>query len=201
MLSSTDHKLLTALLSRQEETGVAAELPPERIAEIASGSGSPPSNAEVAVLLASPVARDELVLQRRLHRMRQATLTLSQPSANDNHMLYPYRAAAASLEGVGETDRGLLELEGPWAFLQVEPGLDENEPYLLTLRLRPEVPGGLANRTLEVREAGPDGLVWLTGRTDNAGVIQAVWDHAGLRPRDRPFASGLRVEGIGFGER
>lgn len=228
MLSPTDRKLLAALLSRQEETGAAAQLPPERVAEIASGS--PPSVGEAAALLASPLARDELALHRRIRGLpRQAlpedgtandnrwfregapserrslsgTLYLSQDdrSANgdrsaNNDLLFPYRAAAASRGSEGDAGQELLELGGPWASLLIEPGPDDETPYLLTLRLRPEAPGGVAARIIEVREIHPDGLVWLTGRTDDAGVIHAVWAHAGLRPRDRPFASGLRVEGV-----
>jgi len=222
MLSPTDRKLLAALLCRQEETGAAAGLPPKRVAEIASGS--PPNVGEVAALLASPLARDELVLHRRIQRLgRQVSpkdetanyntvfedigeFALRSPSrlegsgprdkgANDN-LLFPYRAAAASRGSESDLGPDLLELDGPWASLLVEPGPDDETPYVLTLRLRPEAPGGQAARVIEVREVHPDGLVWLAGRTDDAGVIHAVWAHAGLRPQDRPFASGLRMEGI-----
>jgi len=227
MLSLTDRKLLAALLSRQDETGAAAELSPERVAEIASGS--PPNADEAAALLASPLARDELVLHRRIQRLRsqaspkdEAThddtvlqdvgeFALRSPPrveslgprdtiANDN-LLFPYRAAAASRGSESDPGPDLLELGGPWASLLVEPGPDDETPYVLTLRLRPEAPGGQAARMIEVREVHPDGLVWLTGRTDDAGVMHAVWAHAGLRPQDRPFASGLRIESIHPGQR
>lgn len=79
MLSPTDRKLLGALLSRQEETGVAAELPSERIAEIAAGS--PSSADEAAALLASPLAREELALRRRLRRLRE----VDPPSPDPRH--------------------------------------------------------------------------------------------------------------------
>jgi len=59
----------------------------------------------------------------------------------------------------GVADPDLLELGGPWASLLVEPGPDDETPYLLTLRLRPEVPGGVVGRATEVREVHPDGLV------------------------------------------
>jgi MFS family permease len=64
MLSPTDRrKLLAALLTRQQETEAEAQLPPERIAEIAAGS--PPSDNEAAALLASPAARKKLAVYHR----------------------------------------------------------------------------------------------------------------------------------------
>lgn len=331
MLSPTDRKLLGALLSRQEEAGASAELPPERVAEIAAGS--PPSPDEATALLVSPLAREELVLHRRLRHLRGAvspggpqpvrgswqgrpvlgppvprsadsdpsvrrpsmpadtpfgvadhppdvndTMPLtrepaavrplvrggppppsgpgarlagpphegSQPprpptaptdagppaagTAADN-LLLPRGATPARVEeeakpagaagwarllsrlwarlrrrgpdpasgqGAGRIGGKPLRFEGPWASLRVEPGAG-GAPDSLTLRLRPEVPGGPVGRAVEVREPQPDGLVWLAGYTDGAGVIRVAWAHAGLKPQDRPFASGLRIHGIEAG--
>lgn len=317
MLSPTDRKLLAILLSRQEETGAAAELPSERVAEIASGS--PPDADETAALLASPLARDELILHRRIRRLQRVTTPRNESTEGDrsfpssgvagrlprgspppfggpredpdpfgfeadppedglpplvglppsdgprenpdpsgfdagpkddlldmgfgglspsgpggvirgsspDNLLFPRpitpaRAKAKpagntgwvgmllrlwrrlggrksdlpSGKNIGHARREPLEFDGPWASLLVELKPDNDASYLLTLRLRPEVPGGPAGRALEVREPHPGGLVWLTGRTDGAGLLQAVWVHSDLRPHDRPLASGLRINGV-----
>lgn len=248
MLSPTDRKLLAALLRRQKETGAAAELPPERVAEIATGSA--PSADEAAALLASPLAREELVLHRRLRRLRRDTPPRREPAnsnpfipdravagplmrgwlppsgkpgrspakpetdhgggphsnapvepslspvnkAGGDNLLFPQSTAPTREGEKTDRDQEPLQLDGPWASLRVEPGPSDDAPYLLTLRLRPEVPGGVANRALEVREFHPDGFVWLTGRTDTTGTIHAIWGYAGLRPQDRPFTLGLRID-------
>jgi hypothetical protein len=111
MLSPTDRKLLGALLSRQEETGTAAELPPERVAKIAARAT--PSEDEIAALLASPLARDELILHRRLQHLRQTASPGGGPrprqgptqrhpvpvfAMGDPSLLHPWRSSPALLE-------------------------------------------------------------------------------------------------------
>lgn len=187
MLSPSDRKLLSALLLRQEEVGAAAELPSERLRAFAEGDASP-TTAEAGALLASPVAREELALFRRLRRLRLST---EQAGAANDNLFRPLRVAAFS-RGMDDAQQ-VLELGCRVATLVVERGFNENEGYLLTFRLEPGVAGGVAGRRVEVREDDPDRLLWLDGRTDATGAVHAVWPHPGLRPHERRPAGGLRI--------
>src|SRR4051812_8494808 len=165
-LDPDDARLLAAFLTRQREEGAAGQLPSERLRALAAGHGTPLAVREAAALLASPVAREELALHLRLERLRRAT------AANDDRRVLRIpaderlAAADANTAAGGEAFR----LECGDAELWVAPGYTASARFLLTLRLSPETQGGIAERAVEVREDGPDGLVWLGGRTDEDGA-------------------------------
>lgn len=190
MSRQDDIRLLAAILAGQEEEGAAAELPPERLLAFAQEEATP-TPAEAAALLASPAAREELALLRRV-RWLQLSAEQAGPAANDN-LLQPVRRAAFS-RNLEDDAQQVLELACRIATLAVERGFDEDEPYLLTLHLaQGGVAGSVAGRRVEVREDDPRRLLWLSGRTDAAGAVHAAWPHPDLRPHERQPAGGLRV--------
>jgi hypothetical protein len=180
-LAPEDARLLAAFLARQREEGAAAELPSERLRALAAGRGAPLAVREAAALLASPVAREELALHLRLEPLRRAT------AANDARRVFriPAEERLAAADADAALEGEAFRLECGDAELWVVPGYTASARFLLTLRLLPETQGGIAERTVEVREDGPDGLVWLAGRTDENGAIHQVWAHEDTTPHAR----------------
>lgn len=170
---TNEHKLalLAAMFSLQEEAGDAFDIAPDRI--IALAAGEPASAAEQAVLLASPLAREELVLQRRLRALRLAEFWQHRV-ANDNAATrLRSRLEAAESEPIQD-----LDLHCAAGVLLLRRGPNARAPFLLTLTLDPGWWGGLQARIrVVVRESGPDGLVWMQGVTDGDGVLREVWPH------------------------
>jgi len=169
MLSDDEIAALAAVFADQAgDDARVGPVVPQRMAVIARNPAAM-SRAEMAALLVSARFRAAFDAAR-----------LAPPApANDNRYELVARSFAAD---DGRADR--IELEAAFGTLLVRPGPDAEVPHLLTFRLDPNVPGGLAERRVMVWETR-SGRVWLDGRTDDTGVLHAAWPFGAARPRDR----------------
>lgn len=155
----------------QVETGLGEALDPGRARAMLT-TGPAATEAETALLLASPLAR--AVLAEALLDLREA---FGRRTAR-------FAAAAAS----GVPLRIALEGEG-WRIAAVPPALD-GEPWLIDLvlsdALLDALPAGSA-----VRVADEGGLVWIEGEPDEDGRVLAAWPHAASPSAVRPLTLAL----------
>lgn len=187
----TMHRVLTILTEEQEEDGSALDIDAERYLAIAAGN--PMTEGEVGIVLASPLARDLLVLADCYVRDVLA------PTRSEIGTAVSFSNTTLAASGVGSDEPGLdvqinVLSQTPLARLVTEPGPGGAFGHLLTLTLDPrawdgEIVDGL-NVTL--REEGADGRVWLSGTTDARGVLPGSWPEGDESPRDRYARLGER---------
>jgi hypothetical protein len=174
---AADADLINWMLSLQEEDAPdAGSIPPLRLAQLALDPASATPDEQLTLTL-SPTTRRDLALTR------QALLA---PAVNDNVFSVVSLAAADGAERPITLDLDDL------AQLVVEPGPAADLPYILSLTVRPHLPGGVAHRRVVVRERG-SGLIWLDDTTDGTGSVHAVWPHPGLVPARRLDADDLQL--------
>ncbi len=187
MSDDSDEALLAALLQGQTRRADVPEISPERIQAIAAGA--PITETDMAVLLRSPSARAELDEAIRLRRLLSDIPAKEDGPANDN-ILLPSRAAAA-----GTTSALKLTDKLGRAHVLVWPGHLDAE-FFIRLRLDGALrPGQPVNGIyVEIREAGVEGRVVLSGRTGDQGELSGTWPHAAGSPFNRDGLPPLRID-------
>lgn len=187
MNSPTLDRLCRLLELWHEEDGRCLAIGEQRYFDIATGRAEP-TREETEVFLSSPLALEILNAAYALHIVQQRQRW---PHGGAG----PLFAIPQALAAAGAVDLPQLPYQidikdagdRVVAHVQVDRGFDAETPYLLILELEPaEWPDRVtAGISLAVIERGVDGLLWLTGTTDQDGVVTGVWRTGREAPWDR----------------
>lgn len=178
------HKLLASVLAGQVETGQYGALSPQRLRE-ALTSGPDLNDAERALLLLSPVARDDWDRARRevLDEVRDRWI-----DSGARTELVPLAAASAS-------ETGQIDISGADFAVSLFRQDDEGTTWVILVQLGPTLRAGLHPMSA-LRLVDDTGLEWARGRPDAQGELLATWQNDQISLQERASVHRLRVEPI-----
>ncbi len=184
MSSRNLHKLMAYVLARQVESGEYGAVSEQRLRE-ALTDGPDLDDAERALLLLSPVARDDWDRVRRevLDDVREHWM-----GSGADTELVPLAASSAS-------DTGQIDVNGPDFTVSLFQQDHEGTTWVILVQLGPNLRAGLYPMST-LRLIDDEGLEWARGRPDAQGELIATWHNDEVSLQERAKGHRLRLEPI-----
>jgi hypothetical protein len=174
-------RLTAAILSRQIETGEFEVLSEKRLRE-AMTTGPEFTNKERALLMLSPVTRDDW------KRIRLEVLDEIFDRCEELNLEQELVPLAAS----GRSDESQINLSGSGFSLTLFRQDNPETPWVILVQLDAKYQNVIYPMT-ELRLVDSGGLEWMRGRPDSEGEMTGVWEEASIDLLERSTRYTLKL--------